>query len=101
LYGREGRGGKMGGYFSSMGTTNAAVLPDPVRAIPTTSFPSRIAGIALRWIGVGRLYPFRLMPRRMAELSPNVSAKIITLNSCMICTTDPPHLHCWIAIAIL
>lgn len=37
----------------SMGSTKAAVLPEPVRAMPTTSAPARMAGIALRWMGVG------------------------------------------------
>jgi hypothetical protein len=32
----------------SMGRTNAAVLPEPVRAMPTTSEPASIAGMALR-----------------------------------------------------
>lgn len=61
--------------------TNAAVLPDPVLAIPTTSFPSKIAGIALRCMGVGRLYPFRLIPLRITELSPRVSAGTLRLDS--------------------
>lgn len=34
--------------FSIMGITNAAVFPDPVLAIPTTSWPSRMSGIAFR-----------------------------------------------------
>jgi hypothetical protein len=34
--------------FSIMGRTNDAVLPDPVRAIPTTSRPSMIGGIVFR-----------------------------------------------------
>lgn len=32
--------------FSNIGTTNAAVLPLPVRAMATTSLPSRITGMA-------------------------------------------------------
>lgn len=31
--------------FSNMGTRNAAVLPLPVLAMATTSFPSRMTGI--------------------------------------------------------
>jgi hypothetical protein len=41
-----------------MGRTNEAVFPDPVLAIPTTSRPSIIGGIAFLWMGVGFLYPF-------------------------------------------
>ena len=37
----------------SIGTRNAAVLPLPVRAIATTSFPFSATGITFRWIGVG------------------------------------------------
>ncbi len=37
----------------SSGSANAAVLPVPVAAWPTTSRPSSSAGIASRWIGVG------------------------------------------------
>jgi len=36
-----------------IGRRKAAVLPDPVWAVPMTSRPARIAGIASRWIGVG------------------------------------------------
>jgi hypothetical protein len=46
--------------FSIMGMTKAAVLPDPVRAMPTTSSPWRSSGTALRWIGVGTLKPYTL-----------------------------------------
>jgi len=42
---------------STSGRTNASVLPDPVRAWPITSCPSRSAGMARAWIGVGRSRP--------------------------------------------
>ena len=61
-------------YRSSMGMTKAAVLPDPVRAMPTTSWRCNMSGIVLRWIGVGNLYPLRLMPRTTSKLSPRESA---------------------------
>lgn len=51
-----------------MGTKKAAVLPDPVRAMATTSAPERMSGIVLRWIGVGMRYPFRLTPLKTLEL---------------------------------
>ena len=35
-----------------MGIANAAVLPLPVGALPTTFFPSSIAGITCCWSGV-------------------------------------------------
>ena len=40
---------------STMGIPNAAVLPVPVWACPTTSRPSRISGTTVFWIGVGVL----------------------------------------------
>ena len=36
-----------------IGRRKAAVLPEPVWAVPMTSLPARMAGIASRWIGVG------------------------------------------------
>ena len=39
--------------LSQMGIANAAVLPLPVGALPTTFFPSSIAGITCCWISVG------------------------------------------------
>ena len=36
-----------------MGTANARVLPDPVRACPITSIPAKSRGMAFSWIGVG------------------------------------------------
>mmetsp|Transcript_75033 Transcript_75033/g.202874 ORF Transcript_75033/g.202874 Transcript_75033/m.202874 type:complete len:236 (+) Transcript_75033:2110-2817(+) len=44
-----------------MGMRNAAVLPDPVRAIATTSWPSRMVGMVFLWMGVGNLYPIFMM----------------------------------------
>jgi hypothetical protein len=43
----------------SSGSENAAVLPEPVWAEPTTSRPSRMAGMAADWMGWGRysLFP--------------------------------------------
>ena len=38
---------------SKSGSRKAAVLPEPVRAIATTSSPAKMCGIARRWIGVG------------------------------------------------
>mmetsp|Transcript_97766 Transcript_97766/g.273645 ORF Transcript_97766/g.273645 Transcript_97766/m.273645 type:complete len:287 (-) Transcript_97766:149-1009(-) len=40
---------------SMTGIRKAAVLPEPVRAIATTSWPSRMVGIVFLWIGVGML----------------------------------------------
>jgi hypothetical protein len=36
-----------------MGSANAAVLPVPVCALPMTSLPDRIRGMARNWMGVG------------------------------------------------
>ncbi len=39
--------------ISIIGSTNAAVLPVPVWAQPSTSRPISTTGIACAWIGVG------------------------------------------------
>lgn len=44
-------------YLWIMGKTKAAVFPDPVIELATTSLPERITGIANCWIGVGLIYP--------------------------------------------
>lgn len=36
-----------------MGRRKAAVLPEPVTAEPTTSFPNKATGMVFLWIGVG------------------------------------------------
>ena len=56
-----------------MGITKAAVLPDPVRAMPTTSWPCRISGIARRWMGVGSRYPFRFRAWKSGGYSSSAS----------------------------
>ena len=56
--------------FSIIGTTNAAVFPDPVLAIPTTSCPSRTKGIVLRWIGVGIENPFLVIALSRLAFNP-------------------------------
>lgn len=44
-------------YLCITGIKNAAVFPDPVIELATTSFPVDITGMANCWIGVGRAYP--------------------------------------------
>mmetsp|Transcript_119736 Transcript_119736/g.344035 ORF Transcript_119736/g.344035 Transcript_119736/m.344035 type:complete len:228 (+) Transcript_119736:2201-2884(+) len=41
--------------LSTTGIKNAAVFPEPVRAMATTSCPSRMTGMVFLWIGVGVL----------------------------------------------
>ena len=41
--------------FSNMGMRKAAVFPDPVLAMATTSLPSMMRGTVFRWMGVGTL----------------------------------------------
>lgn len=41
---------------TSMGRTKAAVLPDPVFAMPSTSRPLSAAGSACAWMAVGLSY---------------------------------------------
>lgn len=43
--------------FCTSGMAKAAVLPEPVRALASTSFPSRDRGMAFSWIGVGCVQP--------------------------------------------
>mmetsp|Transcript_29530 Transcript_29530/g.73836 ORF Transcript_29530/g.73836 Transcript_29530/m.73836 type:complete len:307 (+) Transcript_29530:1490-2410(+) len=54
----------------SIGSTNAAVFPEPVRAIAATSWPAISTGIARRWIGVGTRYPLRITDLYTSALSP-------------------------------
>lgn len=53
-----------------MGTRNAAVFPEPVRAMAATSTPARMSGMVLRWIGVGTRYPLWRTPRYTSSQSP-------------------------------
>jgi hypothetical protein len=55
----------------STGSTNAAVLPLPVMAQASTSRPAMAIGIACSWIGVGRVKPSSLTPRRRSGCSLN------------------------------
>jgi hypothetical protein len=54
----------------SMGIRNAAVFPDPVRAMAATSWPPRMSGMVFRWIGVGTRYPLCRTPRYTSSHSP-------------------------------
>jgi hypothetical protein len=56
--------------FWIIGMTKAAVFPDPVLAMPTTSCPSSMRGTALRWIGVGTLNPFCAIALSRAAFKP-------------------------------
>ena len=62
-------------YLSSIGITKAAVFPDPVLAMPTTSWPVRAKGKVRLWMGVGSWKPFRLIPLMITGLKPSVSAQ--------------------------
>ena len=42
--------------YTSMGSTKAAVLPDPVSATPMTSRCCRPMGMAAIWMGEGLMY---------------------------------------------
>jgi hypothetical protein len=53
-----------------MGSTNAAVLPEPVSAAPQTSPPPRMAGSASSWMAVGRSQPWCCTPRSSCGHSP-------------------------------
>ena len=53
---REGTFVEWAARRSSMGRRKAAVLPEPVRAMATTSWPRMMSGIVFRWMGVGTRY---------------------------------------------
>ncbi len=55
-----------------MGSANAAVLPVPVCALPMTSRPAIIRGMALNWIGVGSVKPIAFTPCKTAEDNPKL-----------------------------
>ena len=57
----------------SKGSTNAAVLPEPVCDRPTQSRPSIAAGISALWMGVGVVKPCVVTPRRTASFKPRSS----------------------------
>ena len=47
-------------YLCIIGSTKAAVLPEPVIELATTSLPDKMTGMAIIWIGVGFTYPTSL-----------------------------------------
>ncbi len=60
--------------FSSMvsiGSTNAAVLPEPVWARPRTSLRCRAWGMAWAWMAVGVVYPAAVTASRTLGLRPS------------------------------
>ena len=48
-------------YLWMIGRRNAAVLPEPVIELATTSFPDEMTGIVCCCIGVGLIYPTSLI----------------------------------------
>src|SRR5262245_9411342 len=59
-----------------MGSENAAVFPVPVWALPMTSRPSRMSGIARSWIGVGSTKPMALTPLTIPSDNPKLAKPI-------------------------
>src|SRR5580692_244553 len=55
-----------------IGSANAAVLPVPVCALPMTSRPDMIRGMALNWMGVGSVYPIAFTPSITAGDNPKL-----------------------------
>ena len=55
---------------SSTGIRNAAVFPEPVRAMTTVSLPLNTTGNDLRWTGVGIRKPILTMPRYTGSERP-------------------------------
>mmetsp|Transcript_3782 Transcript_3782/g.8296 ORF Transcript_3782/g.8296 Transcript_3782/m.8296 type:complete len:249 (-) Transcript_3782:402-1148(-) len=62
---------------ASIGRRNAAVLPDPVLAMPSTSLPLSAVGSAWHWIGVGAVYPCRSISLRRSSPSPHCANVLI------------------------
>jgi hypothetical protein len=54
-----------------MGKVKPAVFPVPVWADASTSFPSKMGGMAFCCIGEGVVYPFLLMAFSKASDKPN------------------------------
>mmetsp|Transcript_22435 Transcript_22435/g.51762 ORF Transcript_22435/g.51762 Transcript_22435/m.51762 type:complete len:562 (+) Transcript_22435:1017-2702(+) len=75
--------GKMSaGFFemyTSIGRTNAAVLPEPVWAMPTTSRFIRPSGMHCIWIAEGALYPLAEIASRISAGSPDSSQFLMGL----------------------
>src|SRR5688572_18442349 len=70
----------------SSGSANAAVLPVPVAACPSTSRPASIGGMARRWMGVGSSYPSsasaaRSSARRPRPLNPTSATTSVVSSS--------------------
>ena len=65
-----------GSIFAKRGKENAAVLPLPVCAIPSTSLPSKRAGIQACWMGEGVSKPRSETAFRMNSGKPK-SLKVI------------------------
>jgi len=85
-----------------MGMTNAAVFPEPVLAMPTTSLLSRAKGIALRWIGVGTEKPFLVMARRRFAFRPKERRNNQLCRSWINCSNlNSKHTHCLETSALL
>jgi hypothetical protein len=62
------------------GSENAAVLPVPVCAQPSTSRPVKTSGIACAWMGVGRVYPSSASARVRASMRPS-EAKVTSVGA--------------------
>ena len=62
------------------GIVNAKVLPVPVCAVPSTSFPSSAIGIAWDWIGVG-VIKFEYLIEFFSLFSMSNSLKFFMLDS--------------------
>ena len=60
--------------FDRIGSAKAAVLPEPVWAMPNRSRPSSCAGMALIWIGFGSMKPAALVALKSWPVIPS-SAK--------------------------
>ena len=63
--------------FSTTGTTNASVLPEPVHASTATSLFPANSGMVASCTGVARLKPWAARTRRVSSLSPGNSANLV------------------------
>ncbi len=71
-------------YLCMIGSTKAAVLPEPVIELATTSFPDKITGIASDWIGVGFTYPTSLTAFSNGLMSLRSSKDFCLWASCLL-----------------
>jgi hypothetical protein len=63
-----------------MGRANAAVLPEPVSAMPIISRPSKANGMASTWIGRGLANPIRSQASQSSLITPKSRNDLVAVD---------------------